>query len=131
MLFGIHWYLVVLGALAYFAVGALWYSPVLFSKMWAKELGKGMPEKSDAATAMATTLLAMLVLVTVEAYFIHATGTSTAWRGAYLGAKIWLGFIATTALINNVFQQASKKLYVIDQGYHLVGLVLAGLILAL
>lgn len=131
MLFGVHWYLVVLGALAYFAVGALWYSPVMFSKQWAKELGKGKPNMSKAGPAMATTLLVMVVLVAVEAYFYHATGVSTPIRGAYLGAKLWFGFVATTALVNNVFQQSSKKLFAIDQGYHLVGMVLAGLILGL
>jgi hypothetical protein len=60
---------------------------------------------------------------------VHVTGTHGAWRGALLGAKLWLGFVATTALVNNSFQSGSKKLFAIDQGYHLVGIVLAGLIL--
>jgi hypothetical protein len=50
--------------------------------------------------------------------------------GALLGFKLWLGFVATTALINRVFQGGSMRLYVIDMGYHLVGLVVAGAILA-
>jgi Protein of unknown function (DUF1761) len=130
MIFGVHWYLVVLGALAYFAVGALWYSPVMFSKSWMAELHK-KPDMSQAGPSMVVTALTMLVLVAVEAYFYHSTGVATPLRGGYLGAKLWFGFAATTALINNVFQQSSKKLYAIDQGYHLVGMVLAGLILAL
>lgn len=84
-----------------------------------------------AASAMAVTILAILVLVCIEAYLISATNAGgMELRGAYLGLKLWLGFTATTALINNVFQNGSKKLFAIDQGYHLVGMVLAGAILA-
>jgi hypothetical protein len=35
----INWLAVLVSGLAYFALGALWYSPVLFSKKWI-ELGK-------------------------------------------------------------------------------------------
>jgi hypothetical protein len=82
-----------------------------------------------APSSMVITFLAMIILVAILAYLIQATGTQGAWRSAYLGAKLWLGFVATTALINNVFQGSSKKLYAIDLGYHLVGIVLAGAIL--
>jgi len=131
MWFGTNWWQLLLAVVVYFVVGSVWYSPALFAKAWARELGKKMGDMGDAQTAMLTTLGAMIVLVIIEAYFVNATGTTGAWRGAYLGAKLWLGFTATTALINNVFQGASKKLFAIDQGYHLVGMVLAGLILAL
>lgn len=131
MWFGTNWWQLLLAVIVYFAVGSVWYSPVLFAKVWAQELGKKMGDMGDAQTAMLVTFGAMIVLVLVEAYIVEATGTAGAWRGAYLGAKLWLGFTATTALINNVFQGSSKKLFAIDQGYHLVGMVLAGLILAL
>ena len=132
MWFGLSWWQWLLATIVYFGIGALWYSPVLFAKQWAHELGRKSGDMgSDPRTAMVVTFVSMLLLVLVEAYFISATNTQGAWRGAYLGAKLWLGFVATTALVNNVFQSASKKLYAIDQGYHLVGMVLAGAILAL
>lgn len=131
MWFGTNWWQIILAVVVYFAVGSVWYSPALFAKPWAQELGKKMGDMGDAKSAMLATLGAMIVLVLIEAYIVQATGTSTASRGAYLGAKLWLGFTATTALINNVFQGSSKKLFAIDQGYHLVGMVLAGVILAL
>ncbi|HEY2004590.1 MAG TPA: DUF1761 domain-containing protein [Candidatus Saccharimonadia bacterium] len=131
MWFSAHWWQVILAVIAYFAVGSVWYSSALFARTWAHELGKKTGETDSASTAMFATLGAMIVLVLVEAYMVQATGTTSAWRGAYLGGKLWLGFTATTALVNNVFQGASKKLFFIDQGYHLVGMVLAGLILAL
>jgi hypothetical protein len=132
MVFGTSVWWVILAVVVYFGVGALWYSPVLFMKQWQAEIAKTKksPDMSMAGSAMAITAVAMLVLVVVEAYFVRTTDSDTLLRGAYLGLKLWVGFIATTALINNVFQGGSKKLYAIDQGYHLVGLILAGLILA-
>jgi hypothetical protein len=130
MIFGIGWLWVLLAALVYFVLGAVWYSPPLFAKQWAKEVGKKMGDMSNAQQAMLVTGLTMLVLVMVEAYFVHATGVQGAWGGFKLGVKLWFGFAATTALINNSFQGASKRLYAIDQGYHLLGIALAGAILA-
>jgi hypothetical protein len=131
MFYDVQWWQLVLAVLAYFGVGAFWYSPALFGKQWVKELGKKPQDMGDPRNAMIVTFLAMVLLVLIEAYFISRTGVSGPLRGAYLGAKLWLGFVATTALINNVFQNGSRKLYAIDQGYHLVGLVLAGAVLAI
>jgi hypothetical protein len=131
MFYGSQWWQIALAVLAYFAIGALWYSPALFGKQWARELGKQVGDMGNPRNAMIVTFLAMVLLVLIEAYFVSATGTETPFRGALLGAKLWLGFVATTALINNVFQNGSRKLFAIDQGYHLVGLVLAGAILAI
>lgn len=130
MLFGVSIWWVALAALVYFALGALWYSPVMFMKQWQAEIKKKASDMNMAASAMIITFMSIVLLVLVEAYLVQATGTDGMWRGAYLGAKIWLGFVATTALINNVFQGSSKKLFAIDQGYHLAGLVIAGAILA-
>jgi hypothetical protein len=130
MIFGISIWWIILAVAVYFGVGAVWYSPVLLAKQWLRELGKKTADLQSAQPAMVATLGAIIILVVVEAYFVNVTGTSTWFRGAYLGAKLWLGFAATTALINNAFQNGSKKLYLIDQGYHLIGIVLAGAILA-
>jgi len=131
MVFNVSVWWVGLATIVYFALGAIWYSPVLFMKAWQAEIKKKQSEMSMAGSAMLATLLAILVLVCVEAYLINVTNTTgMALRGAYLGFKLWIGFVGTTAIINNVFQNGSKKLYVIDQGYHLLGIVLAGAILA-
>jgi hypothetical protein len=83
-----------------------------------------------AASAMATTIACIVVLVLLEAYLVRTIGVVGWLGGLVFGFKLWLGFAATTALINSSFQSGSKKLYLIDQGYHLVGIALAGAILA-
>lgn len=130
MVFGISIWWVLLAACVYFGVGAAWYSNALWARQWLHESGKKPAEFEAAQTAMLVTLGAIVILVLIEAYLIEATGTSSWFRGAYLGAKLWLGFGVTTALVNNTFQNGSKKLLLIDQGYHLIGIILAGAILA-
>lgn len=130
MLFGIHWYYVALAIVVYFALGALWYSPVMFARPWREALGRANEPAASPTVSMFVTVLAMIVLVSIEAYFMTATGTNGLLRGGYLGLKLWAGFSLMTALINNVFQNGSKRLFAIDQGYHLVGMVLAGIILS-
>src|SRR4051812_48408947 len=117
MVFGISFWWVLLSVVVYFGIGAVWYSPVMFSKMWMEEIKRKKSEMTMAATAMVATFLSMVVLVLVETYLVHATGTAGWLAGAHLGLLLWLGFTATTALVNSSFQGGSKKLYAIDQGY--------------
>lgn len=130
MVFSVSIWWVLLAAVVYFGVGAVWYSKMMFSKMWMSEVKTKGAEMSMAPQAMVTTFLAIALLVVVEAYMVQVTGVQGWEAGALLGLKLWLGFAATTALINNSFQKGSMRLYLIDQGYHMVGIVLVGAILA-
>ena len=84
---------VVLAAVVYFAIGSLWYSPVLFVKPWMKAQGfnrDGAMGKGFAKLMIASFFLTV-ILVLIEAYFIHIMKSPTALNGASLGAKLWLG----------------------------------------
>jgi len=131
MVFDTDIWKVVLAAVVYFVVGWVWYSPVLFAKPWMKAIGKKQAEMSMAPSAMATTFVTILVLVLAEAYILSSTNITGFLGGAYLGAALAIGFVATTALINSVFQSRNRNLFLIDQGYHFVGIVLVGAILAM
>ena len=122
---------VVLAAIVYFSIGSLWYSPVLFVKPWAKAQGfgrDGAMGKGFAQLLVASFCLT-IILVLVEAYFVHIMKSPTALNGAYLGAKLWLGFVGPTSLINTLYEKRPTTVWLVDQGYHLVGLVVAGAIL--
>ena len=131
MLFGVSFWWMFLSAFVYFGIGSIWYSQAGFIKPWMKELGiKPGGEMKGLAQLMVGSFVLTLVLVVVEAYFVHVTKSPNWINGAYLGAKLWVGFIASTTLINALYEKRSKKLWMIDQGYHLVGLLVAGAILA-
>ena len=67
------------------------------------------------------TLVAALVLWNV----MGATGLS----GIMAAFWMWLGFSALSALTNSSFRGTSLPLWAIEQGAHLVGLTITGLLL--
>lgn len=128
----INYLAVGLGAVAFFAVGALWYG-VLFGKPWQKELWpEGTPQaKNGPALSFGLCFLAELVVSWMFGHMLARTQPSTTviWMMAFgFGATI----MAPTIAINYLFQQRSLKLFAIDAGHIIVGaLAMGGVFVAL
>ena len=126
---------VVVSALAYWALGALWYSPLLFARPFVA-LMRWTPEQLAAAETqgegaqIVVALVTSLLLTYVLAHFVKFTGAETVTSGALTGFWLWLGFIATSNLETVLFESRPVGLYLINNGYHLVGLLGAGALLA-
>lgn len=132
---------ILVAALASFFLGWAWHSPLLFMKAWLKERGMKEPSKKDREKMMKGmwkpmlgNFLALLLTAYVLTYVIQSaeafSKTSGVAAGLQAGFWIWLGFIATTALNTVLWEKASWKLYFINVGHHLAGLLLMGAILA-
>lgn len=126
---------VLVAAIAAFVIGGLWYSPLLFGKVWMRAHGY-TPEKMETmragvGRAYGLSFLCYLVMATVLAILIGATDTVTALGGVRLGALCWLGFAATIGLTANLFSDKPLATYLLDAGYQLVYLVVMGAILAI
>ncbi len=121
---------VVLGALAFFAIGALWYGP-LFGKPWKAAIGwsgESVPYPTSKHRMWLIMLLAFLLellIAVMLAHLIARTGPSP-----HVIMMMAVGFgatIMTSALgINYLFQQRPGKLFVIDAGYFIVGMAAMG-----
>ena len=121
---------VLVASAAYFAVGAVWYSPVLFAKQWQKELGKKEKDLKDGATsARSVGGLTTLISVYVLAWFFDLLNVNSAVGGAITAAWIALGFVITNSLMHAAYHGVSKKLWLINNGYNLLGFVVAGAVL--
>jgi len=126
---------VVVAALAYWLLGAVWYSPLLFARPFIA-LMRWTPEQLAAAEAagagkqIAVALLISVLLAYVLAHFVKFTGAETARAGVLTGFWLWLGFVATTNLETVLFESRPLGLYLINNGYHLVGLLGMGALLA-
>ena len=130
----INYLAVVLAALSAFVLGGLWYSPLLFGRLWVRAHGY-TPEKMESMRAgvgrsYAVSFLCYLVMAAVMALLIGATDTVTALGGLRLGAVCWLGFAATIGLTANLFSDKPLATYLLDAGYQLVYLSAMGAILA-
>ncbi|HUJ37150.1 MAG TPA: DUF1761 domain-containing protein [Hyphomicrobium sp.] len=131
---GLHLFAIVLAAVVSFMFGWLWYG-VLFPKQWMKAAGKTEADvKSDGGPSpvpFVISFIALLVMAWVLGGIIHHLGPGevTLRHGAATGALLWLGFVATTLVVNHTFQGAKPALTVLDAGHWLGVLLLQGAVI--
>jgi MFS family permease len=122
---------ILVSAVAYFALGALWYSPVLFQKPWVANVGRTDEQlRNGSKIVFLYTFLALLVICFVTSFFTWALQTASCMAAIELGLFISLGYTTTVIAINNWYGQRGAKLTMIDAGYHVVGIVIATIIMA-
>lgn len=131
-------------AIAFMALGFIWYSKVLFGKMWAKEKGysdadlKAEQKKMGPLYGLAFImgLLTAYVLFHIMAFSTAFYGLDRVTTGLQSGFWIWLGFVMPTQVGSTIFgnEQSSPsgknwKLFSIDTGYQLAGMLLMGAVI--
>ena len=134
----INYLAVLVAAVASMVVGFLWYGPV-FGKVWMKEMGMSK-EKMDAAMkrSMGRSYALMFVGSLVMSYVLaHATIFAGAYfkitgvsAGLMSGFWNWMGFVAPVTLGSVLWEGKSWKLWVLNNGYYLVTLLVMGTILS-
>jgi uncharacterized protein DUF1761 len=134
MLQWVHGLPVLVSALAVFAIGALWYSPVLFGRQWVAAHGfseeRVRAMRASAGRAYTVSFLCYLVMAVAMSMLVGRIGVTTLEGGVKLGALIGLGFAATIGLTANMFSEKPIAAYWIDAGYQVVYLIVMGAILA-
>ncbi len=129
--FQINYLAVGVAAAATIFIGALWYSRLLFGKLWVKAHGYSEEKvKQMAGRGFIVSLLCYVVMAFVLAVFVSYAGVSTVLQGAFLGFLVWIGFLATLGLTAHMFSEKPLSTYLIDAGYQLVYVVVMGVILA-
>ena len=130
----INYLAVGVAALATVFIGALWYSPLLFHRLWVKAHGYSVEKveqmRKTAGRAFMVSLFCYLVMAFVLAVLVSWTGVSTVPQGAFLGLLVWIGFLATLGLTAHMFSEKRLSTYLIDAGYQLVYALVMGVILA-
>lgn len=124
----INYFAVIVAAAAAFAMGGVWYSPLLFAKQWVKAHGFSEQRVEEmqkgASKAYAGSLLCQLLIafgIAVLVSYLHL------WRwlqGLKLGVLIWVGFALPLGLMANMFSDKRITAFYIDAGYQLICLLL-------
>ena len=124
---------VLVSAIAVFAIGALWYSPLLFGKAWARAHGLSEEKlermRASAGPAYATSFACYLVMAAAMSILIGRMDITMLRGGVKLGALLGLGFAATIGLTANVFSDKPLSAWLIDAGFQLAYLIVMGVIL--
>jgi hypothetical protein len=126
-----HWAILVSALIQWFLGGA-WYSPVLFAKPWMRLLGitPDPSKRKKMIFGMVASLIGSLILSFVLLHFILWSAASTWATGAFVGFISWLGFIAAPSFAQGIYEGRPFKLFAINAGYWLVGLLMTGGLLA-
>jgi len=140
---------VIVVAVIGFALGGLWYSPLMFVKPWMKELKISEADRKAQGGMMAAamvkgfllTIVSTFVLATLM-YLYRATVVVAAGgpveiplmtavlSGAKMGFLVGVGLVAARQAVNAVFQKQSLKLFLIVAGHDVVLCVLQCAILS-
>jgi hypothetical protein len=112
-----------------FLVGGLWYSPLMFGKLWKKANHFGTDEPPAATGRIfALSFVLSLIMAVNLAMFLNDPKTTLAW-GATAGFLAGFGWVAMGLGIVSLFERRSWTYVIVNGGYLTVALVLMGAIL--
>jgi len=124
---------VAVAAIAYWVLGAVWFG-VLFTKPWMQL--ENIPTEQVAAMKGAAaafpyimSFVLNLIIAFVLAQLCAWRNATTAARGASLGVLLWIGIVGPITYTTNMYEMRPLNLFLINEGYVLVGLFLMGAIL--
>jgi hypothetical protein len=122
----------ILGAtVARMALGALWYSPVLFLKLWMNLTGISEQQmKQGMGGKIAGDILGSFVMAFVMAHMVGWAGVTEVLGGLAVGFLCWIGFVAVSSLNTVTYEKRPFKLFALHNGYNLLSLLAMGVILA-
>ncbi len=124
-----NWLALIVAAVVNMAIGAGWYG--FFAEPWME--GNGFTREQIEADgdntpyifAVANSLVMPFVLSNV----MNWAGVSGLVNGLLLGLLMWVGFTALTFASNHAFESRSFKMWGINAGMYMVGLMVIGAIL--
>ena len=133
----INWLAVIVATVIYFALGAVWFAPQTpVGRAWVAASGYQSPTTGASSSNLfyivpaATTF----VMVVATALIAGATATDTLTEGVVLGLLVGIGYAAMIVLTTAAFEFSKPRQWtwgVIDASYHVLGLLIATVILAL
>lgn len=134
----LNWLAILVAAVVSMILGFLWYSPLLFGKAWAREMGYDLSDKAkmdemrkSAGPAYAGSFAAGLLAAFTLALILHGMRAESLHFGLMAGFHIWLGFVATVQFTGALFAKQSMKLFAINTGYQLICYLMMGALFVL
>jgi hypothetical protein len=121
---------VVVAAIAYWILGAIWYA-ALFGKAWV--VLEGMTDAQMKSANPALPYVVTLILNVLIAYSLAQIciwrNANTTGRGASVGVLLWIGFVGPVTYTTYMYELRPWQLFAINQFFPLFGFMLMGAIL--
>lgn len=126
----LNWVSVLAAFVPYFILGGLWFT-VLFSKPYKFSLGKAGEELPQKPIFIVGPALCCLVITLATAVLFRTLGISSFGAAVELSLVIGVGFLVANTVNIAINPNIPQPLLysVVSGAYHLVGIVLVGIIL--
>ena len=130
----LNWPAIAVAALAYFMLGALWYSKILFAKRWLADL-KIDPNDPNAKKGVGLMFGGSLVMFFVQCLALAILAERLGLHGAGWMSGLKLGgltgccFCAAAIGVNYFYEKKPLSLFLINGGYAICGNIIAGIII--
>ena len=127
----LNWLHILVAAIAYFALGAIWYS-ALFGKAWVsyQKIDMNAPDaKTGTGAIMFGSFIWMFVTTIGLAIIVNRLNLNNAMSGVKWGLLTGVCFSAAAISISYLYVKKPTGLHLIDCLYHVIGQVIACVIL--
>lgn len=132
-MFEISWIAILVAAVAYMALGFVWYHPRVFGTAWMRLTGMDPEAAQQMDARVVWSMLGGFVVAVVVAFifshFAVAWGVYDAGTALGLAFWAWLGFIAPVFANTVLWGRKPMRLFFIDAGYWLVALAVIALVI--
>jgi hypothetical protein len=121
----------LVSTIIYFVLGALWYSPILFGKIWVKALGVNMEDLEQKPIDFIGSAAAAFIATLFLALLLEIVGMYDVFISLFVAIIVGVGFVLTSGVYDVLYEGKDFVAYLIDGGYHVIALLITGLILGL
>jgi Protein of unknown function (DUF1761) len=119
-------------ALLSLALGALWWSPLVFQKAWQRETGLSDEQLSKASPLKTFGLSFLLAWIMSYNLAFFLGGPDTTWRwGVAAGLLAGVGWAAAQFIVIALFEQRTWKYIAINCGYISLYFAVSGFVLGI
>jgi hypothetical protein len=131
----VNWLAILVSAVVYWMLGALWYSPVLFGNAWMRASGLTEEDTQGGPGPIVylAPLLGYLVSAIATGMLAVATGSTTVGDGIVLGLVVGIGYTTAITAISAVFSPkmpAAGTWFWITASFNLLGLLITGVLVS-
>ncbi len=123
---------ILVAAVAGWIFGAIWYG--ILSKPYQRALGLNPDDCKDKKMPVAPMIVAFVAALVMSAVLFQLLtnlGVLDVKGAALAGLTIGVGFLLTSILVNNMFQQKPFTLTIIDGGHWVLAVVVEAVVLSL
>lgn len=124
----LNWPAVLVAAVAFFAVAAVWYQPKVMGTRWMKAAGVDPSTASPSPWIFVGTFVAYFLMATVLAMISQGIGGSSFGDGLVLGLVTGAVFVGAQAWVNATYESRSMNLVIANGGIGILGHVIMAVI---